>query len=83
MADLYDVGKRRPSIRRRFLEDAATHYRPEVEAMRAAIEELSADDHFWKTMERVAMHTAWRIRKERPRRNRRVRPVRAQRVYAG
>ncbi|KKM96318.1 hypothetical protein LCGC14_1179330 [marine sediment metagenome] len=50
----------RASIRRRFLEDAATHFRPEVEEMRAAIEELSADDHFWETMERVAMHTTWR-----------------------
>ena len=49
----------RASIRRRFLEDA-THYRPEVEAMRAAVEELSGDDDFWQTMESIARHTEWR-----------------------
>ena len=50
----------RASIRRRLLEDAASHYRPEVAAMRGVIEELSTDDEFWETMERVVVHTAWR-----------------------
>ena len=50
----------RASIRRQFLADAANHYRPEVEAMRAAVEELAVDDDFWETMERVATHTEWR-----------------------
>lgn len=50
----------RASIRRQLLENAATHYRPEVEAMRAVIEELAVDDDFWETMERVATHTSWR-----------------------
>lgn len=58
----------RASIRRKFLGDAATHYRPDVAAMRAAIEELAVDDDFWETMERVATHTAWRPTARRVRR---------------
>lgn len=60
--------RKRSSIRRRFLEDAATHYRPEVEAMRAVIEELAVDDHFWETMLRVAEHAEWRPTARRVRR---------------
>ncbi len=58
----------RASIRRQLLENAATHYRPEVEAMRAVIEELAVDDDFWETMERVATQTEWRPSARRVRR---------------
>lgn len=56
----YKHERTRAFIRRRFLEDATNNYRPEVEAMRAVVEELAGDDDFWDTMERVAKHIEWR-----------------------